>query len=99
RARQLGVSTGMPTPGADLVVDATGAPGGLAEALALVRPRGTIVLKTTVAAAHHMDLAPLVINEVTLVGSRCGLFMRPLATLAAAGIAVTPLIDAVFPLD
>jgi threonine dehydrogenase-like Zn-dependent dehydrogenase len=99
RARQLGVPTGVPTRSADLVVDATGAPGGLAEALALVRPRGTIVLKTTVAAPHHLDLAPVVINEVTLVGSRCGLFMRPLATLAAAGVAVTPLIDAIHPLD
>jgi threonine dehydrogenase-like Zn-dependent dehydrogenase len=99
RARQLGIPTGVPGPGADLVVDATGAPGGLTEALALVRPRGTIVLKTTVAAAHRLDLAPVVINEVTLVGSRCGLFMRPLTTLAAAGIAVAPLIDAVHRLD
>jgi threonine dehydrogenase-like Zn-dependent dehydrogenase len=99
RARSLGVPTGEPTRGADLVVDATGTPGGLPEALALVRPRGTIVLKTTVAAAHHLDLAPVVINEVTLVGSRCGLFMRPLASLAASGVAVTPLIDAVHSLD
>jgi threonine dehydrogenase-like Zn-dependent dehydrogenase len=56
-------------------------------------------MKTTVAAEHRLDLAPAVINEVTLVGSRCGLFTRPLATLAAARIAVTPLIDAVYPLD
>jgi threonine dehydrogenase-like Zn-dependent dehydrogenase len=99
RARQLGLPTGPPTPGADLVVDATGAPGGLAEALSLVRPRGTIVMKTTVAAEHRLDTTPAVINEVTLVGSRCGLFTRPLAALDAARIAVTPLIDAVYPLD
>lgn len=99
RAQRLGVPTGVPTPGADLVVDATGAPGGLAEALSLIRPRGTIVMKTTVAAEHRLELAPAVINEVTLVGSRCGLFARPLATLAASRIAVSPLIDAVYPLD
>jgi threonine dehydrogenase-like Zn-dependent dehydrogenase len=99
RAQKLGLPTGAPTPGADLVVDATGTPGGLAEALSLVRPRGTIVMKTTVTAEHRLDLAPAVINEVTLVGSRCGLFTRPLAALGAAHIAVTPLIDAVYPLD
>jgi len=81
------------------VVDATGAPDGLAAALALVRPRGTIVLKTTVAAAHRVDLAPAVINEVTIVGSRCGRFSPALAALAHGRVSVAPLIDAVYPLD
>jgi threonine dehydrogenase-like Zn-dependent dehydrogenase len=99
RARTLGVETGDPEPGADMVVDATGSPDGLVRALALVRPRGTIVLKTTVAAEHHLDLAPAVINEVSIVGSRCGRFAPALAALAAGRVAVAPLIDAVYPLD
>jgi len=99
RARALGIRTGDPAPGADLVVDATGSPDGLARALALVRPRGTVVLKTTVAAEHNLDLAPAVINEVTIVGSRCGRFAPALAALADHAVTVAPLIDAVYPLD
>ena len=99
RARALGIRTGPPPPGADLVVDASGAPDGLALALALVRPRGTVVLKTTVAAEHRLDLAPAVINEVTILGSRCGRFPPALAALAARRVSVAPLIDAVYPLD
>src|SRR5213078_3855282 len=99
RARGLGIRTGPPPPGADLVVDASGAPDGLALALAIVRPRGTVVLKTTVAAEHRLDLAPAVINEVTILGSRCGRFPPALAALAARRVSVAPLIDAVYPLD
>ncbi|TMA39501.1 MAG: alcohol dehydrogenase [Deltaproteobacteria bacterium] len=98
-AQRLGIATGAGVPGADLVVDATGSPGGLAAALALVRPRGTIVLKTTVAGEHRLDLAPAVINEVTVVGSRCGPFAPALAALASGRTSVAPLIDAVYPLD
>jgi alcohol dehydrogenase len=99
RARRLGIATGPAVPGADLVVDATGSSGGFAAALALVRPRGTVVLKTTVAGEHRLDLAPAVINEVTVVGSRCGPFAPALAALAAARTSVAPLVDAVYPLD
>jgi threonine dehydrogenase-like Zn-dependent dehydrogenase len=99
RARALGLDTGAPEGGADIVVDATGSPDGLAHALALVRPRGTVVLKTTVAARHSVDLAPAVINEVTLVGSRCGPFPPALAALAAGRVSVAPLVDRVYPLD
>jgi len=99
RARRLGIATGPAVAGADLLVDATGSPGGLAAALALVRPRGTIVLKTTVAGEHRLDLAPAVINEVTVVGSRCGPFAPALAALAGGRTSVAPLVDAVYPLD
>jgi threonine dehydrogenase-like Zn-dependent dehydrogenase len=99
RAERIGLASGDPTPGADLVVDATGAADGLRQALALVRPRGTVVLKTTVASEHRLDLAPAVINEVAIVGSRCGRFPPALDALAGGGIAVEPLIDAVVPLD
>ena len=58
---------------ADVVVDCTGSPTGLPTALSMVRPRGTIVLKTTVAGDQTMAWAPVVIDEVTIVGSRCGL--------------------------
>lgn len=98
RARALGVHVGMPPPGADLVVDATGSPDGLTAALRIVRPRGTIVLKTTVASEHRLDLAGAVIDEVTIVGSRCGPFAPALAALAAGRVTVAPLVDAVFPL-
>ena len=66
---------------ADIVVDCTGSETGLPTALELVRPRGTIVLKTTVAGAQTMAWAPFVIDEVTLVGSRCGPFDQALAAL------------------
>jgi 2-desacetyl-2-hydroxyethyl bacteriochlorophyllide A dehydrogenase len=99
RARRLGIATGTPEPGADLVVDATGSTGALAEALRLVRPRGTVVLKTTTAEPHHLDLAPAVVNEVTIVGSRCGLFPPALAALAAGRVSVAPLVDGVYALD
>jgi threonine dehydrogenase-like Zn-dependent dehydrogenase len=79
---------------ADIVVDCTGSPTGLPTVLSLVRPRGTIVLKTTVAGEQTMALAPIVIDEVTIVGSRCGPFDRALDALAAGDVRVLPLISA-----
>jgi threonine dehydrogenase-like Zn-dependent dehydrogenase len=83
-----------PDHSADIVVDCTGSPTGLPTALNLVRPRGTIVLKTTVAGEQTMALAPIVIDEVTVVGSRCGPFDRALAALGADEVSVLPLISA-----
>jgi threonine dehydrogenase-like Zn-dependent dehydrogenase len=83
---------------ADLVVDCTGSETGLPTALQLVRPRGTIVLKTTVAGSQQMPWAPVVIDEVTIVGSRCGPFDRALAALDAGRISVLPLISERFDL-
>jgi threonine dehydrogenase-like Zn-dependent dehydrogenase len=102
-ARRLGLETvhrgdWQPRP-ADLVVEATGSTSGLEAALAAVRPRGTLVLKSTVAGAHTLSLARVVIDEITVVGSRCGRFAPALAALAAGTIAVTPLIERVFGLD
>lgn len=89
----------LPGERADLVVEATGSRDGLERAMALVRPRGTLVLKSTVADAHQLSLAPLVIDEVTVVGSRCGPFAPALAALAARRVDVRPLVEAVYPLD
>lgn len=84
---------------ADLVVDCTGSETGLPTALALVRPRGTIVLKTTVAGTQQMPWAPIVIDEVTIVGSRCGPFDRALEALEAGSISVLPMISERFDLS
>jgi threonine dehydrogenase-like Zn-dependent dehydrogenase len=87
-----------PDGAADCVVEATGSATGLALAATAVRPRGTLVLKSTVADEHRLSLAPLVINEISVVGSRCGLFPPALRALTDETVAVTPLIDATFPL-
>ena len=84
--------------GAPLVVEATGSEGGLAQALALVAPRGTVILKTTVAAKLTVDLAPLVIHEVRLVGSRCGDMSRAVDVLASGAVDPLPLVEARYPL-
>lgn len=70
-------------PGADLVIEATGSGQGIAQAMGLCRPRGTIVLKSTVAVQGEINLAALVINELTVVGSRCGRFSDALAMMRA----------------
>jgi threonine dehydrogenase-like Zn-dependent dehydrogenase len=92
----MGIATALlsdPVPErADIVVDCTGSDSGLPTALKLVRPRGTIVLKTTVAGAQTLAWAPFVIDEVTLVGSRCGPFEQALAALEQGRIDVRPLI-------
>jgi threonine dehydrogenase-like Zn-dependent dehydrogenase len=62
----------LPTAEYNWVVDATGSPEGLRAATAMVRPRGTVILKSTVHGTVGIDTAPIIVNEVTLVGSRCG---------------------------
>ncbi len=82
-----------------IVVDATGNPSGLAAALGLVTPEGTIVLKTTIAGEHTLALAPIVIDEIRVIGSRCGPFAPAIAALADRSIDVRPLIGAKFSID
>jgi threonine dehydrogenase-like Zn-dependent dehydrogenase len=84
---------------ADVVVECTGNPEGLAIARAAVRPRGTIVLKSTYHGDVTVNLSGIVVDEVTVVGSRCGPFAPALAMLAEGAIAVTDLIDDRFSLD
>jgi len=100
----LGIATAMRDEieagrNADIVVDCTGSDTGLPTALKLVRPRGTIVLKTTVAGEQTLAWAPFVIDEVTLVGSRCGPFDQALKALAEGRIDVAPLISDRFDLS
>ncbi len=83
----------------DVVVEATGSAVGLELAISAVRPRGTLVLKSTIAGAHQVSLAPLVINEINLIGSRCGVFPDALEALAANNASVVPLIEQVYPLE
>jgi threonine dehydrogenase-like Zn-dependent dehydrogenase len=82
----------------DIVVEATGSSSGFGLALNAVRPRGTLVLKSTIAGMQQVSLAPLVINEINVIGSRCGPFPEALAALSAKQIAVTPLIEKIYPL-
>ncbi|MDY7039502.1 MAG: alcohol dehydrogenase catalytic domain-containing protein [Chloroflexota bacterium] len=84
---------------ADVVVDCTGHPDGFLAARAMVRPRGTLVLKSTFRSVNQVDLTGLVVDEVRLVGSRCGPFAPALRLLARGLIDVESLIDAVYPLD
>ncbi|MEX0777694.1 MAG: alcohol dehydrogenase catalytic domain-containing protein [Phycisphaeraceae bacterium] len=80
----------------DIVVDCTGRAEGLETAMKMVRPRGKIVMKTTVATtakSKAVDLSPLVINEVQLIGSRCGPFSEALAALGAGKVDVLSLIS------
>lgn len=79
----VAVSDAAPLAPFDLVVEATGSPDGLARAISLVRPRGTIALKTTAHGDSTLDLAPLVVNEIAVVGSRCGPFDAALRHLSA----------------
>jgi len=82
----------------DVVVEATGSREGFVRAVRMCRPRGILVLKTTVAEKHEIDLAPLVINEITVVGSRCGRMQPALERLADGRVNVEPMISARFSL-
>lgn len=86
-------------PGADIVVEATGSPQGLTMATQLVRPQGTIVLKSTYHGEVSVNMTELVIHEISIIGSRCGPFAPALRLLSGGMIQVEPLIHARFPLE
>lgn len=83
----------------DFVIDCTGKAEGFREALQLTRAGGTIVVKSTVYQAEQIDLAPLVINEIRVVGSRCGPFAPALRALKGKLVTVKSMISSIFPLD
>jgi threonine dehydrogenase-like Zn-dependent dehydrogenase len=102
-ARELGIDArtidGAVPGDYDLVVDATGRPDGLERALELVRPRGTVVLKSTCHGATTMSLWPVPVHEIKIVGSRCGPFSMAVDYLADGAVKTAPLVAATFPLE
>ena len=83
----------------DVVVEATGSVSGFETSIALTKPRGVLVLKSTVAASKEFNLAPIVIDEITVLGSRCGQFGPALRLLKSGKIDFTPLISARYKAD
>ena len=83
----------------DLVVEATGNNSGFLDTMQLIKPRGIVVLKSTIAARENLDLTPIVVNEITLVGSRCGLFKPAIDALVTGIVSVDYMIDSTFPLE
>lgn len=97
--RAIHVEDLVPRQEFDVVVECTGSPDGLDLAMKLVRPRGTIVLKSTYANARAVNPAPLVINEITLLGSRCGPFAEAILALDRKEVDVRPYISRIVALQ
>jgi len=98
RIRNLPIDSVRQWNDQDVVVDCTGSPEGFGLALRLVRPRGQLVLKTTCRAEAPTDLSSVVVNEVTVIGSRCGPMDEALNLLGRKEIDVTGMVTRVFPL-
>lgn len=88
----------LPVAEYDYVVDSTGSADGLRQAVAMARPRGTVVMKSTVHGDVAIDMAPVIVNEITLVGSRCGRFAPALRMLAQGKVRVDGMISETLPL-
>jgi alcohol dehydrogenase len=86
----------LPAAAYDTVVEATGSREGLGAAIAMTRPRGTVVMKSTVHEAVPLDTAAAVVNEITLVGSRCGRFEPALEMLRGGALRVEEMISGCF---
>lgn len=82
-----------------LVVDATGSPRGIEVALDLLTPRGTLVLKTTTMAPPATNLSRIVIDEIRVVGSRCGPFEPAIRALASGAVAPEEMVERTYPLS
>jgi threonine dehydrogenase-like Zn-dependent dehydrogenase len=99
RGIQTAFADGFAPRQADVAVECTGNPEGLEIARRAVRPRGTIVLKSTYHGRAAIDMAPFVVDEITLVGSRCGPFAPALELLARGAVLPSPLVEARYPLS
>jgi alcohol dehydrogenase len=102
-AAKAGVTTeiagrSLPEAAYEWVVDATGSPEGLKTAVGMTQPRGTVILKSTVHGEVPVDTAPVIVNEITLVGSRCGRFEPALELLRLGAVDVESMISEVMPL-
>ncbi len=89
----------LPAAKFDFVVEATGSREGLESAIRMVRPRGTVIMKSTVHDRVAIDTAPAIVNEITLVGSRCGRFEPALRLLASGKVRVDEMISDSMPLS
>lgn len=102
RLGRLGIATGLPDAlparWADVAVECTGNPQGFESARRVLRPRGTLVLKSTYHGEAPVNLTAIVVDELTVVGSRCGPFAKALAILASGRLEVADLVGAVYPL-
>jgi len=83
----------------DVVVEATGSPSGFELARSALRPRGTLVLKSTYRGELTLDMSPIVVDEITIVGSRCGPFGPALRLLEQGYVDPVPLISARYALS
>ncbi len=93
------IGKGLPQRAYPIVVDATGSAAGLRAAIAMCQPRGTVVMKSTVHGLVRIDTAPAIVNEITLIGSRCGRFEPAIQMLTSGKVRVDSLIADSFPLD
>jgi alcohol dehydrogenase len=93
------IGKSLPQREYSLVVDASGSAEGLRAAIAMCEPRGTVVMKSTVHGLVKLDTAPAIVNEITLIGSRCGRFEPAIKLLASGKVRVDRMISERFPLD
>ncbi len=89
----------LPQAAYDYVVDATGSADGLSQAISMTRPRGTVIMKSTIHGAVLIDTAPVIVPEITLVGSRCGSFGPALRLLESGKVKTDAMISDRFALD
>ena len=100
-AEQAGIETALEPPAGqeyDLAIDVTGNAQAIQQIFGLLRPRGVLILKTTSAEKSTLDFSPVVVNELRIIGSRCGPFPRAIQALAQGAIDPRPLISGRFPL-
>ena len=103
-AQSAGVTTEvvrsrLPISAYDWVVEATGSAEGLRQAIQMTRPRGTVFMKSTVHGRVSVDTAPVIVNEISLIGSRCGRFEPALSLLASGRVQVADMISEAIPLS
>lgn len=103
-AKNQGVKTQLlsefeQAPNFDVVVEATGSITGFETSVSCVKPRGTLVLKSTIAASKELNLAPIVINEITILGSRCGRFEPAMRLIASNKIDFSQMISKIYPIE
>jgi alcohol dehydrogenase len=103
-SEKAGVSTEiagrhLPIAAYNYVVEATGSVNGLAHAIKMTRPRGTVILKSTVHGHVPIDTAPVIVNEISLVGSRCGRFEPALNLLTTKRIHLDEMVSEELPLS